>query len=107
MVNPLNWIETGRHGIWKLNTSGSPLNTGVWETSRLLITVYDTVNPALKYMKLRIFSLDFLGIWLKTTLNRSGGDRPARCLERQYRRIAARDRSMGHPLDHSSQCMTP
>ena len=27
-----------------------------------LITVYDTVNPTLKHMKLRIFSLRLLGI---------------------------------------------
>ena len=83
MVNPLNRMETGWHGVWKLNTSGSPLNTGVWETSRPLITVYNTANPALKHMKLLIFSLDFLGIWLKTSLNRSGGDHPAQCLECQ------------------------
>ena len=47
MVNPLNRMETAHHGVWKLNTSGSPLNTGVRDTSRPLITVYDTVNPAL------------------------------------------------------------
>ena len=32
MVNPLNRMETNRHGVWKLNTSGSLLNIGVWDT---------------------------------------------------------------------------
>ena len=100
-------METTRHGVWKLNTSRSPLNTAVWDTSRLLIMVYDTVSPALKHMKLRIFSLRLLWIRLKTSLNRSGGDRPARCLEPQYKRIAAQHRSMGHPLHRSSRCTTP
>ena len=102
MVNPLNRMETVLHGVWKLNTSGSPLNTGVWDTSRPLITVYDTVNPALKHMKLRIFFLRLLRIRLKTSLSRSGGDSPARCLEPQYRQIVAQHRSMGHPLHRSS-----
>ena len=90
-------METGRHGVWELNTSGSPLNTGVWETSRPLITVYDTVNPALTRSNFGFFPLDFLGIGLKTSLNTSPRDRPPRCFERQYARIAAQHRTIPHP----------
>ena len=98
MVNPLNRMETGQHGVWKRNTTGSPLNTGVWETSRLLIMVYDTVNPALTCSNFGwFFPLDFLGIGLKTSLNTSARDRLPRCFECQYGRIAAQDRSMEHP----------
>ena len=90
-------METGRHAVWDLNTTGSPLNTGLRNTSRPLIMAYDTVNPALTRSNFGLFPLDFLRIAQNTSLNTSARDRPPQCFERQYGRIATQHRSIPHP----------
>ena len=90
-------METGRHTVWEVNTTGSPLNTGLRDTSRPLITVYDTVNPALTRSNFGFSPLDFLRIHLTTSLDTSARDRPPRCFERQCGRIAAQHTAIPHP----------
>ena len=90
-------METGWHAVWDLSTTRSPLNTGLRDTSRLLITVYDTVNPALTHSNFGFFPLDFLRIHLNKSLNTSARDCPPRCFEPQYGWIAAQHRSIPHP----------
>ena len=89
-------METSRHGVWDHNTIGSPLNTGLRDTSTPLITVYDTVNPALTHSNFGFFPLDFLRIHLNKSINTSARDHPPRCFEPQYRRIAAQNRYIPH-----------
>ena len=90
-------METGRHAVWELNTTGSPLNTGLRDTSRPLITVYDTANPTLTHSNFGFFPLDFLQIHLNKFLNTSARDHPPQCFEPQYGWIAAQHRSIPHP----------
>ena len=90
-------METGRHAVWEVNITGSPLNTGLRDSSRPLITVYDTVTPALTCSNFGFFPLDFLRIHLNTSLNKSARDRPPRCFERQCGRNAAQHSSIPHP----------
>ena len=90
-------METCRHAVWDLNTTGSPLNTGLRDTSTLLITVYDTVNPALTRSNFGFFPLDFLRIALNTSINMSSPRRPPRCFQPQYAQTAAQRSSIPHP----------
>ena len=90
-------METGWHTVWDLNTTGSPLNMGLRYTSRPLITVYNTVNPALTRSNFGLFPLDFLRIHLNTSLNTLARDRPPLCFERHYGQIATQHRTIPQP----------
>ena len=69
-------METDQHAVWEVNTTGSPLNTGLRDTPRPLITVYDTVNHPLTCSNFGFFPLDFLRIHLNTSLNTLAQDHP-------------------------------